>query len=85
MARSRSWLLIVGLVGHAPAVMLFSRRDLPSAARRENPAAIITTLTAVSAAALLGVGWKWLLTIWLVCHVAWGARVSWLLWREARS
>ena len=83
-ARSRGWLLMVGLVGHAPGLMLLFRRSLPSAARRENPVAIIATLMAVSAAAILGVAWRWLVTIWLVCHFAWGARVSWLLWRETR-
>jgi len=82
-ARSRGWLLIVGFAGHVPGLMLFFRRSLPSAARRENLAAIVAALTALSAAAVLGAGWRWLLAIWLVGHFAWGARVAWLLWRDA--
>jgi hypothetical protein len=81
-ARSRGWLLIVGLVGHAPGLLLLSPRPLPSAVRRENPAAIIATLVALGAAAVLGVGWQWLVMIWLVGHLAWGTRVAWLLWRD---
>jgi len=65
--------------------MLFFRRPLPPAARRENPVAIVAALTALGAAAVLGAGWRVLLAIWLVCHFAWGARVAWLLWREAPS
>jgi len=84
-ARSRSWLLIVGVVGHGPGLKLLFRRSLPPAARRENPIAIITTLIALMTAAILGVGWQWLVTIWLVGHVAWGVRVAWLLWRENLS
>jgi len=83
--RSRGWLLIVGFLGHAPGLMLFFRRSLPSAARRENAVAIVATLTALGAAAALGAGWRWLLAVWLVGHFAWGARVAWLLWRGAPS
>lgn len=84
-ARSRGWLLIVGFVGHAPGVTLLFRRSLPPAARRENALAIVATLAALIAAAVLGAGWRWLLAIWLVGHFAWGARVAWLLWRDPQS
>ena len=84
-ARLRIWLLIVGFVGHAPGLMLLFRRSLPPAARRENLVAVITTLIALSVAAMLGVDWRWLVIIWLVGHFAWGARVVWLLWRDTQS
>jgi len=83
--RFRVWLLIVGFVGHAPGLMFFFRRSLPPAARRENLVAVITTLIALSAAAILGVNWQWLVIIWLVGHFAWGARLAWLLWRDTLS
>jgi len=83
-ARSRGWLLIVGFVSHGPGLMLLFRRSLPSAARRENIVAIVSTLIALSAAATLGVDWRWLGTIWLVGHFAWGARLAWLLWRDTQ-
>ena len=83
--RFRAWLLVVGFVGHAPGLKLLCRSSLPSAARRENLVAAIATLIAVGTAAMLGVDWQWLILIWLVGHFAWGARLTWILWRDTQS
>ena len=80
--RSRVWLLIVGLVGHAPGLWLLFRRSPPASARRENLVAAVATLIALLVAWMLGIDGWWLVGIWLVGHFAWGARVVWLLRRE---
>lgn len=76
------WVLIVGFLGHAPGLNFLFHRSLPSAARRENLFAIGTTLIALGAAAMLGGGLRCLGMVWLAGHLAWGARIVWILRHE---
>ena len=43
---------------------------------------MLTGLIVLGAVALLGGGWQWLGIVWLAGHLAWGARVVWILWHE---